>query len=116
MIRVTLILKDDTSHICRLKSSKKNCFKIWQCGGRIEILPCSHVGHVFRRTSPHDFPGRKSGIILNTNLLRVAEVWMDEWKFHFYKTAPRTFGCSIEKDYKNNLRRILCDNCANVFS
>ncbi|VDO25917.1 unnamed protein product [Onchocerca flexuosa] len=88
--------------------------RIWQCGGRIEILPCSHVGHVFRRASPHDFPGRKSGVILNTNLLRVAEVWMDEWKFHFYKTAPRTFRCSIEKNYKNNLRGILCDNGAKV--
>ncbi|VBB28953.1 unnamed protein product [Acanthocheilonema viteae] len=65
--------------------------RIWQCGGRIEILPCSHVGHVFRRASPHDFPGRKSGTILNSNLLRVAEVWMDEWKFHFYKTAPQAY-------------------------
>ncbi|VDK48280.1 unnamed protein product [Gongylonema pulchrum] len=66
--------------------------RIWQCGGRIEILPCSHVGHVFRRASPHDFPGRQSGAVLNNNLLRVAEVWMDEWKFHFYKTAPRMIG------------------------
>uniref|UniRef100_A0A915PZL1 Polypeptide N-acetylgalactosaminyltransferase n=1 Tax=Setaria digitata TaxID=48799 RepID=A0A915PZL1_9BILA len=65
--------------------------RIWQCGGRVEILPCSHVGHVFRRASPHDFPGRKSGTILNSNLLRVAEVWMDEWKFHFYKTAPQAY-------------------------
>lgn len=72
--------------------------QIWQCGGRIEILPCSHVGHVFRRASPHDFPGRKSGIVLNSNLLRVAEVWMDEWKFHFYKTAPRKFNCSIYQE------------------
>ncbi|VIO91514.1 Uncharacterized protein BM_BM4696 [Brugia malayi] len=57
----------------------------------LRILPCSHVGHVFRRTSPHDFPGRKSGTILNSNLLRVAEVWMDEWKFHFYRTAPQAY-------------------------
>ncbi|EFO27036.2 polypeptide N-acetylgalactosaminyltransferase [Loa loa] len=65
--------------------------RVWQCGGRIEILPCSHVGHVFRRASPHDFPSHKSGTILNSNLLRVAEVWMDEWKFHFYRTAPQVY-------------------------
>lgn len=64
-------------------------FRIWQCGGRVEILPCSHVGHVFRKSSPHDFPGKSSGKVLNSNLLRVAEVWMDEWKYFFYKIAPR---------------------------
>jgi polypeptide N-acetylgalactosaminyltransferase len=59
------------------------------CGGRVEILPCSHVGHVFRKASPHDFPDNGSSKILNANLVRVAEVWMDEWKHIFYKTAPR---------------------------
>ncbi|PIO74303.1 glycosyltransferase, group 2 family protein, partial [Teladorsagia circumcincta] len=65
-------------------------FRIWQCGGRVEILPCSHVGHIFRHASPHDIPGNSSGKVLDGNMVRVAEVWMDEWKFLFYKLAPQT--------------------------
>ncbi|CAI2349227.1 unnamed protein product [Caenorhabditis sp. 36 PRJEB53466] len=84
-------------------------FRIWQCGGRVEILPCSHVGHVFRKSSPHDFPGKSSGKVLNANLLRVAEVWMDEWKFFFYKIAPQAFRMrqSIDVSERVELRKKL---------
>ncbi|KHN88322.1 putative N-acetylgalactosaminyltransferase 6 [Toxocara canis] len=84
-------------------------FRIWQCGGRIEILPCSHVGHIFRKASPHDFPGKSSGKILNSNLLRVAEVWMDEWKYLFYKTAPQALQMrpSVDVSERIELRKRL---------
>lgn len=62
-------------------------FRVWQCGGSIEIAPCSHVGHIFRKSSPYSFPG---GIaeILYSNLARVALVWMDEWKEFYFKYSP----------------------------
>ncbi|XP_064614013.1 polypeptide N-acetylgalactosaminyltransferase 11-like [Liolophura sinensis] len=61
-------------------------FRIWQCGGRLEILPCSRVGHVFRSRRPYGDP--KGGNTLTKNSLRVAHVWMDEYKEEFLKREP----------------------------
>ena len=58
--------------------------QIWQCGGRVETSPCSHVAHVFRKSSPYTFPGGVNQI-LYANLARVALVWMDEWKEFFFR-------------------------------
>ncbi|XP_041118008.1 polypeptide N-acetylgalactosaminyltransferase 13-like isoform X2 [Polyodon spathula] len=62
-------------------------FRIWQCGGSLEIVTCSHVGHVFRKATPYSFPGG-TGHVINKNNRRLAEVWMDEFKDFFYIISP----------------------------
>eukprot|EP00057_Strongylocentrotus_purpuratus_P025692 XP_011680166.1 PREDICTED: peroxisomal bifunctional enzyme [Strongylocentrotus purpuratus] len=70
--------------------------KIWMCGGSIEIIPCSRVGHVYRDTSPYSFLGQNPLDIVEHNAMRVVEVWTDEHKYHFYDRLPmlknRDFG------------------------
>ncbi|KAI4587898.1 hypothetical protein MJG53_020576 [Ovis ammon polii x Ovis aries] len=82
-------------------------FRVWMCGGSLEIIPCSRVGHVFRKKHPYVFPdGNANTYIKNTK--RTAEVWMDEYKQYYYASRPfaleRPFG-NIES--RLNLRKNL---------
>lgn len=58
-------------------------FKVWMCGGEMEEVPCSRVGHIYRKFMSYSVPG--GGNVIGRNLQRVVEVWMDDWKKHFYK-------------------------------
>ncbi|PIO65949.1 glycosyltransferase, group 2 family protein, partial [Teladorsagia circumcincta] len=64
-------------------------FKIWQCGGGILFVPCSHVGHVYRSHMPYSF-GKLSGKpIIATNMLRVIRTWMDEYAEYYFIREPQ---------------------------
>ncbi|KAJ8973185.1 hypothetical protein NQ317_009126 [Molorchus minor] len=56
-------------------------FRIWMCGGSLEIIPCSRVGHIFRHRRPYGSPDGKDTMLHNS--LRVAYVWMDSYKDYF---------------------------------
>jgi len=57
-------------------------FRVWQCGGVLETIPCSRVGHIFRSFHPYTFPGNKDTHGINT--ARTVEVWLEEYKRLFY--------------------------------
>lgn len=61
--------------------------KVWMCGGILEILPCSRVGHIFRKATPYSFPGGTSQIV-NHNNARLVDVWLDEWSEFYYSFNP----------------------------
>ncbi|XP_022099932.1 polypeptide N-acetylgalactosaminyltransferase 11-like [Acanthaster planci] len=65
-------------------------FRIWQCGGTLEIVPCSRVGHVFRKRRPYGSPSGKDTTLYNA--LRVAHVWMDDYKEFFFQTNSHARG------------------------
>ncbi|XP_008141974.1 probable polypeptide N-acetylgalactosaminyltransferase 8 [Eptesicus fuscus] len=55
--------------------------RVWQCGGRIEVLPCSRIAHVERHHKPYALELTSA---MRRNALRAAEIWMDEYKYMVY--------------------------------
>ncbi|XP_041321904.1 polypeptide N-acetylgalactosaminyltransferase 5 [Pyrgilauda ruficollis] len=70
-------------------------FKVWMCGGEIEIVPCSRVGHIFRNDNPYSFPKDRVRTV-ERNLARVAEVWLDEYKELFYGHAYHLLHSAVD--------------------
>nr|XP_033771638.1 polypeptide N-acetylgalactosaminyltransferase 6-like isoform X2 [Geotrypetes seraphini] len=72
-------------------------FRVWMCGGKLEIVPCSVIGHIYRLENPHVSPEESS--VVSRNLVRVAEVWMDEYKMLFYHRHMDAARIFKEKSY-----------------
>ncbi|XP_028292640.1 polypeptide N-acetylgalactosaminyltransferase 3 [Gouania willdenowi] len=79
-------------------------FRVWQCGGQLEIIPCSIVGHVFRTKSPHSFP--KGTQVIARNQVRLAEVWMDDYKEIFYRRNQQASQIAQDRSFGDISKRM----------
>lgn len=58
--------------------------RTWRCGGRIEIVPCSRMGHVFRAKNPYQVHVQQ----VLKNAKRAALVWLDNHLEDYYQRVP----------------------------
>ncbi|CAH0715713.1 unnamed protein product, partial [Brenthis ino] len=80
-------------------------FKTWMCGGTLEIVPCSHVGHIFRKRSPYKW---RTGVnVLKKNSVRLAEVWLDDYAKYYYQRVGNDKGDYGDISSRRNLRQKL---------
>lgn len=74
-------------------------FRIWMCGGKLFIIPCSRVGHIFRKRRPYGSPEGQD--TMTHNSLRLAHVWLDEYKEQYFSLRPdlktKSFGNISER-------------------
>uniref|UniRef100_A0A1Q3G2H7 Polypeptide N-acetylgalactosaminyltransferase n=1 Tax=Culex tarsalis TaxID=7177 RepID=A0A1Q3G2H7_CULTA len=80
-------------------------FKTWMCGGTLEIVPCSHVGHIFRKRSPYKW---RTGVnVIKRNSVRLAEVWLDEYAKYYYQRIGNDKGDYGDVTSRKQLREEL---------
>jgi len=67
--------------------------KVWRCGGHIEMVPCSRIGHLFRapEARPYDVPVPQ----VVRNYGRIAKVWLDDHMESFYKVKSEVRSMSL---------------------
>ena len=86
-------------------------FRIWLCGGTLECVPCSHVGHVFRSSKYWQGQVYKvPGDVIARNKLR-ASYWMDDYaQLMKLSTQPLPEGQTIGsmKHYEEIRERLQC--------
>lgn len=68
-------------------------FRIWMCGGTLEMIPCSRVGHVFRKRRPYGLSEKVDSMMHNS--MRMARVWMDDYVNKVIEQNPAAAQISI---------------------
>ncbi|XP_070507842.1 inactive polypeptide N-acetylgalactosaminyltransferase-like protein 5 [Chironomus tepperi] len=77
-------------------------FRVWMCGGRVELIPCAVVTHMFKTHTYETKVKSKNSVLYNND--RIAEIWLDdEYKKYYY----RTVGDTKTRDYGNITERLI---------
>lgn len=66
-------------------------WQAWLCGGSVEILPCSRVGHIYQSQGASS---RTDPEAILRNKVRIAETWLGPFKETFYRHIPEAFALS----------------------
>ena len=53
--------------------------RMWLCGGEMEIVPCSKVGHIYKDRNVYSYPKGVEKTRL-CNFKRVARSWLDQFE------------------------------------
>jgi len=62
--------------------------RIWMCGYRLEVIPCSRVGHIFRSGKYHHGQVYSvPGYVITKNHLRAAKMWIEPEFYHLVAKA-----------------------------
>ncbi|XP_037701354.1 polypeptide N-acetylgalactosaminyltransferase 15 [Choloepus didactylus] len=80
-------------HLMSLRGSEnlELSLKAWLCGGSVEILPCSRVGHIYRNQDAHPLLDQEATL---QNKVRIAETWLGSFRETFYGHSPEAFSLS----------------------
>lgn len=88
--------------------------KVWRCGGRIEIVPCARMGHLFRDPANRPYDVEVMQVVKNYN--RLAQIWWSDHLELFYSMKPEakslpfgSLGKSLE-ELKTEHQELGCKN------
>lgn len=79
--------------------------RVWMCGGRLEIDPCSRVGHIFRSKSPLKFNGENYQV---RNKMRTLAVWLDDYAQRIGGDALKSFDYGDVSEQVALRKRLQC--------
>jgi len=86
-------------------------FKVWRCGGRIDMVPCSRLGHLFRDPAHRPYDVEVNQVVRNYN--RLARVWMKDHIDLFLKMKPESVSMPF-KDQEEMMKRHDDLNCKDM--